>query len=251
MVSDPMAGETLDVLGDGLLRLIQPREGYRFSIDSLLLWGFLRPGVRSHWVDLGAGNGILAIALARFHRVARVTAVELQPALARLLRRNITLNKVADRVAPVEGDLRNKDLLKTIPPADGVCANPPYYRVHAGRLNPNSEKALARHELSGTLADFVQAGSRLLKRGGGFVTILPVSRAPEAFPLFERARLYMADLRFVHPAGEQPATHVLIRAVKEKQEALSVYPPLILYRAAHVYTPEVAALMRFKPLKYP
>jgi len=243
--------ETLDVLGEGRLRLLQPRDGYRFSIDSLLLWGFLRPLPQSHWVDLGAGCGILAIALARIHGVGRVTALELQPSLVRLLQQNIRLNGVEGQVTVREGDLRDPRILEGIPPADGVCTNPPYYKIHAGRLNPNGEKAEARHEIRGTLEDFIRAGGRLLKRGGNFVTILPVSRFPEVPSLFTQARLSIAHLRFVHPYGDQPATHVLIHAVKEKQRALAVYPSFILYRSLHVYTSEAEALMRFKPLRYP
>ncbi len=244
-------GETLDIVGEGRLHLVQPKNGYRFSIDSLLLWGFLRPFPQSHWVDLGAGCGILAIALARINGVERITALELQPSLMRHLQRNIHLNAVANQVIPVEGDLRDPRVLKGIPPADGVCTNPPYYKVHAGRLNPHGEKARARHEIRGTLEDFIRAGSRLLKRGGDFVTILPVSRLPEISPVFTQTRLPLAGLRFVHPRGDQPATHVLIHAVKEKQRELAVYPPLVLYQSSQIYTPETEALMRFEPLRYP
>lgn len=251
MVSDLKDGETLDVLGGNRLFLIQPKDGYRFSIDSLLLWGFLRPAPRSHWVDLGTGCGILAISLAKINRVKHVTAMEIQPSLANLTRRNVELNGVTSQVTLLESDLRNQNALSKIPPAEGVCANPPYYKFFSGRINPNQEKALSRHEISGTLNDFVKAGSRLLGKGGCYITILPVARLEEALTLFARFRLFPARMRFVHAYEDQPATHVLIDALKEKQGVPIVYPPVVLYQSPNIYTTEVENLMQFVPLKYP
>ncbi len=251
MASDINREETLDTLGAHRLLLKQPRDGYRFSIDSLLLWGFLRPAPREHWVDLGTGCGILAIALAKINHVSKVTAVEIQPTLVAYARENLRLNQVEDQIHLIEGDIRNTWILQEIAPADGVCANPPYYKTFTGRLNKNQEKALARHEIMGTVEDFLKTGLSLLRRGGQFSTILPVARLTEALPLFSAARLYPAHIRFVHPFDDQPATHFLITAVKGKQEAFTLHPPLILYQGQNCYTPELDALMTLNPLRFP
>ncbi len=251
MASLPKTETTLDTLGNNKLLLKQSKQGYRFSIDSLLLWGFLRPNPFTHWVDLGSGCGILSIALAKFSGVSHVTAIEIQPSLATLLRQNAEINEVASRITLIEGDLRDVRLLKGLPPADGVCTNPPYYPPISGRLNLNPEKARARHEILGTFEDFLKAGSRLLRKRGTYSTILPVSRLSETLPLFVSMHLYPVVLRFVHPYQNQPATHFLITALKEKRGPLTVYPPLILYRSPGRYTEEIANLMHMSPLQFP
>ena len=239
----PGESETLDVLGDNRLFLIQPRDGYRFSIDSLLLWGFLSPSPGDQWADLGGGCGIIAIALARINHVKHVVSVEVQEALADLARRNCRLNHVEKAVTVVTGNVRDRKLAKRILPVDHVCANPPYYTPVSGRVNPNNQKALARHELRGTLEDFISRGRTLLKRGGGFNLILPVERLTEAFGLLLQSHLFPCRLRFVHSRANLPAVLVLIEARKEKQIPLNVTLPFIIYETEDHYTPEAQALI--------
>jgi len=249
MKHGPNPGETIDILGNDQLFLIQPEKGYRFSIDSLLLWGFLTTDPKSYWIDLGTGCGIIAIVLAKISEVERVTALEVQPELVELARRNVSLNHVESHVTLLEADIRDHSFLSRLPKAEGVCTNPPYYPVYSGRINPNMQKAMARHEIGGTLSDFIKAGSLLLGRGGYYTTILPVARLQEALALFSNARLYTSRMRFVHSYKDEKATLVLIEALKEKQAALTVDPPITVYQSPGTYTPEVQALINLSPLK--
>ena len=249
MPPEPGPNETLDVIGKDQLFLIQSKEGYRFSIDSLLLWGFLSPDPKSRWIDLGSGCGILAIALAKINGVREVVGLELQPELVAIARRNARLNRVEAHVTFLEGDIRDTDTLKSLAPADGVCANPPYYPALSGRINPDRQKAVARHEIKGGMLDFIRAGSRLLRRGGVFATIIPVQRLQEALQTLTSATLNLSRMRFVYSYEGQPATLVLLETLKDKKSPLSVEPPLIIYASPKTYTEEVQNLMAFKPLK--
>jgi tRNA1Val (adenine37-N6)-methyltransferase len=101
-------GCVLDEALRGKLALWQPIQGYRFSIDAFLLADFARQVVRESGgglVDLGAGCGVIGLALAR-ETTANATLVELQPRLAELCRINARHNGLSDRVEVVEGDLR-------------------------------------------------------------------------------------------------------------------------------------------------
>ena len=61
---------TVDAICRGAVTLAQPRRGYRFNIDSVLLADFTRRIVSSPVedlvVDLGAGCGVVGLLLARF-----------------------------------------------------------------------------------------------------------------------------------------------------------------------------------------
>ena len=61
-------------------------------------------------------------------------------------------------------------------PVDWVVSNPPYRKVNAGRLNPNRQRAVARHEILVTLHDVVAASRRVLKTAGKFLVIYPAER---------------------------------------------------------------------------
>ncbi|RTZ89738.1 MAG: hypothetical protein DSY91_07340 [Deltaproteobacteria bacterium] len=245
---EPGTGETLDVLGEDRLHFIQPKNGYRFSIDSLLLWGFLRPQPGDRWIDLGTGCGILAIALARISGVKEVVGLDVQPELVTLAKRNALLNHVEKRLTFLVTDLRDTEQIRSIGQADGVCANPPYYRALSGRLNPDPQKAVARHEIKGRMEEFIHAGGLLLKKGGTFVTILPPLRLQDALLALSASGLNLSRMRPVHSRGDQPATLVLLEAIKGETSPLSLEPPLVIYQSPGLYSQEVQDLMSLNPL---
>jgi release factor glutamine methyltransferase len=75
-------------------------------------------------LDIGTGSGNLAVAVAKHHKGARVTAVDLSPGALAVAARNALRQGVGDRVRFVEGDL-----FAAVPAGerfDFVLSNPPY-----------------------------------------------------------------------------------------------------------------------------
>ena len=186
--------ETPDTLFDGRLKILQRREGYRFSIDALLLAHFATPGPKDRIIDLGTGCGILPLILL-FRRKAssRVIGVEIQPSLANLARRNASLNRFASRIKIWEKDLKELNTKKLKGVFDLVLSNPPYRKIGSGRINPHQEKALARHEIKATLEDVIRTACHLLKDKGRLAMIYPASRA--AALIKEMARFHLEPKR--------------------------------------------------------
>ncbi len=149
------AEETLDSLLGGKIKVVQQRDGYRFSIDALLLAGFvyLRRGEKV--IDMGTGVGIIPLILGkRGEGGCQIIGVEIQEKLVELAKKNVSLNKLEDLITIFQGDIR--ELNNTFSPSsfDVVVANPPYYRVSDGRLNLHSQKAIARHEIKCTTVSY-------------------------------------------------------------------------------------------------
>ena len=67
------AEETLDTLFGGRLKILQKREGYRFSIDALLLAHFAEPRPEDRVIDLGTGCGVIPLILI-FRKKAEVSS---------------------------------------------------------------------------------------------------------------------------------------------------------------------------------
>ena len=55
--------EKIEDLGDRGLRIIQARDAYRFSVDSILLRNFIRLKNCENIIDLGTGSGIIPLLL--------------------------------------------------------------------------------------------------------------------------------------------------------------------------------------------
>src|SRR5277367_1381023 len=99
--------ETRDSILDGSITLIQPKHGYRFSIEAILLARFARANTRDRVLELGAGCGVVSIMIATLYRPREVVAIEIQPPLADMIARNVAINQLKS-VTAINADLRQK-----------------------------------------------------------------------------------------------------------------------------------------------
>jgi len=220
--------ETLDQLTGYDLRIVQPRHGYRFSLDPLLLADFagVRPGERA--VDLGTGCGVIALLLARLEESCSVTGVEFQPEMAGIAERNIRLNELSPRVEVVSADVVS---LKTRFPVDSfdlVVSNPPYRRPGTGKVSPRAGRDDARHETSATLTDFMAAAKYLVKPSGRICFVYHTCRLAELMAQAALQKLGVLRLRMVHGNLDAPARMFLVELVKGRVGELRVEPPLVV-----------------------
>ena len=243
--------ETLDVLFEGGVNLFQSRTGYRFSIDSLLLAYFvvIRPGDRI--VDLGTGNGIIPLVLARRHSSATVTGIELQSTMVERALRNVRLNELEARIKIISGDVRTRKNFPGAASADVVVCNPPYRKPGSGRISADDERQIARHETSGDLREFLGAAAFLLRNKGRMALVYTVERCADLFYALRQARLEPKRLRMVHSFRDVEASLVLVESVKGGRPGLTVEQPLTIYRRGKEYSAEVAAMVTGKQLHLP
>ncbi|HES59868.1 MAG TPA: methyltransferase domain-containing protein, partial [Caldithrix sp.] len=158
-----MSEETLDEILNSSFRLYQKKKGYRFSLDSLLLANFVSLKNTKSVIELGCGNGVVTLILARHFSNVNFTCVEIQEDLADLAKKNVHINSLENNVAILKADASK--INNYLPPqsSDAIYFNPPYRKLNSGRINPNSEKAIARHEIKGSLIIFLKAAQYLLK----------------------------------------------------------------------------------------
>lgn len=230
----------------GRLTVNQPREGYRFSIDAILLADFVQCKNGQTIIDLGTGCGIIALMLATRHPGVQVVGVEIQAALARAAAANVRANQLDERIRILHQDIKALRSGHLPDPVQQVVCNPPYRRVKSGRVNPDRGKAGARHEIFAQLADFVDAAARMLQLAGRLSCIYPAERLTDLIDHLRQANLEPKRLRMVHSKREEGARLVLLTAVKGGRPGLAVEPPLVIYRADGAYTPEVARSFTFE-----
>ena len=224
-----------DTFWAGRLTLWQParRAGYRFNIDPVLLASFVPPG--EHAVDLGAGCGILGILLLAARVVRRVTAVEVQPEMAELIERNVQANGLRAQMRVLCGDLRTV----SVPQADRLVFNPPYFPANAGAPSPNPHRDIARREVHGTLADFVTVSAGALQAGGMAAAIVRYERGAELRQLAHAAGLAAVLQRNVLPRAGAAPLHVLTRMARDGQDTTAPAPLIVHAPMGRAFTPEV------------
>jgi len=229
---------TLDSIRD--IKLYQSKNGYRFSVDSLLLYDFVTLKRVNSIADLGAGSGIIGILLAKKYPDANISLFELQDSLIKLAKKNVVQNCLEDRVKVIRCDLRTLHAMSfTHHIYDLVVSNPPFRRLKSGLLNIEEEKAIARHELKMRLHELIGAVSLLLKTKGRFCIIYNPYRLSELIDTLRKRQLEPKRLRFIHSNVSSEAKMILLEAIKGGRGGLKVEKPLYIYKENGSYTDEM------------
>lgn len=243
--------ERLDTIPGTGLSLIQKIDGTAFAIDTLLLANFIHFSQDMLFAaDLGSGSGILAFLLKYRNINLSVTGFEIQSELVELAQRNIKLNKSFENMNFEEMDVR--DIPSRILPEsyDLVAANPPYFQAGSGRIPARSSRASARHELNGTLKDFVEAATYLLPYGGRFCMVLPSSRFYELLDYLKEGNFGLKRLQFVMPKEGEKSHLALVEADRFYNGKHEPLPDITIHMADNSFSPELQQLFSGGIKKY-
>ena len=235
---------TDDTLFNGRLICRQHRDGYRFSLDAVLLAHFCRPASGDRVLDLGTGCGVIGLILSYRHPDIQITGLELQSALAALARSNVRANTLHDRFTVEQGDLRKIREHLRAESFELVLSNPPYHKAGSGRLSGTDERALARHELTADPESVIAAAAFAVKNRGTVVCIYPAERLAAVTATMMKKRLVPKRIQPVYSYPEDDrARLVMIEAMKNGGEGVRLLPPLYIYQYPDgPYSAEVAAM---------
>lgn len=233
-------GERVDDLVIHGLKIIQQEREFRFSLDAILLAHFASVRHKANVVDLGTGTGVISLLLTALG-AGYVAGVEINSRMANMAARSVKINKLDSRVDIVNADFRK---LKGILPSgeyDLVVANPPYRPVGNGLINPLEGVAAARHEITATLADVVQAAKYLVKYRGRFAMVHLPERMAEILGVMSQYGLEPKRLRLVCPSADKKPNLLLVEGVRGAKPGLDVLAPLFVYDKQGNYTSEIMA----------
>jgi tRNA1Val (adenine37-N6)-methyltransferase len=229
--------ETLDVLCNDKVKVIQKKKGYRLSLDPLLLSNFLRLKAKETLLDVGCGCGIIPIYLAKRGCTNHLVGIEIQRDLYELSMRNRQLNE-CHNMEFIHGDIRNPD--KNLGHFHVIVSNPPYRKVNSGRTCPDPSRLMARCEVGLDLDTLTTAATSRLYTHGRLYVIYPVKRLPELMLLCSSKGLQPKRIRFIHSRLQDAAVLCMVECVKGGGADLTVDTPLCLYTGDD-YTEEVKA----------
>jgi tRNA1(Val) A37 N6-methylase TrmN6 len=218
-------GERIDCFMDGRLKLIQSKDGYRFSIDAILLAEFVTIRQGDVVVDLGTGCGVIPLILLLTKLVGYAFGLEIQEELAGQAARNVLLNGFDDKMRVVLGDIKNPPIAEES--ADVVICNPPYRQVKSGRINPDPRRAIARHEIMASIDDILRAARSVLRKKGRLALIYSSARLADILARMRRFNLEPKKIQIIYPDLNSGAKLVLVEAILGGRPGLKISPPIV------------------------
>ena len=231
--------ERIDDLQRNHYKIIQNTKKFCFGMDAVLLSGFAKVKEGEQVLDLGTGTGIIPILLEAKTKGKHFSGLEIQEESASMAKRSVELNNLQDKIDIVVGAIKEASNIFGAASFDVVTTNPPYMTDSHGLLNPNMEKAIARHELLCTLEDVIRESSKLLKTNGRFYMVHRPFRLAEIIVVMKKYKLEVKHMRFVHAFIDKEPNMVLIEAMKGGKPRVTVDSPLIVYKEPGVYNEEI------------
>ncbi len=242
---------TADSLFNGALTCFQNKNGYRFSIDSVLLAHFSLTFKKAKILDLGCGCGILGLILLYRKKceILSIDGLELQQSLVEVARKNSAVNGFSSKFTITAGDLKKIDTVFPCEWFSHIICNPPFFRVGSGRTSRGNEEYLARHQASANISEIIAAASYALKNKGVFSLVFPAESMAELLHCLVLKRMQPKRIRLVYSYPEaDSATLVLVECVKNGGVGVQILKPLYIYDKKHGdYTGEVNAMYRPNP----
>ncbi len=235
-------GERIDELQRNGYRIIQNEKLFCFGMDAVLLSGFAKVKEGERVLDLGTGTGIIPILLAAKTAGKHFTGLEISETSVDMARRSVALNGLEERLEIVRGDIKEAGELFAPASFDVVTSNPPYMIGQHGLVNPDVEKAAARHEILCTFEDVVRAAAKLVKSGGRFYLVHRPFRLAEIIRTLSDYHLEPKRMQLVYPYVDREPNMVLIEAVRGGRPRMTVEKPLIVYERPGVYCREITEL---------
>lgn len=225
------AAESYEILENGTR--VFTDETHRFTSDGLLLAGFCPIEKQESICELGAGCGVVGFSLYDRGFRGRLCLVELNKAACGLLETSLCQNQMHN-IEIHHGDLR---AYKTARPFSLVVCNPPYYS--GGPLPLHEGRAMARHALSGGIAEWCRAAASLLKDKGRLCLCYPPAGLPTLFGALCKNHLAPRKLQLVKHGPEKAPWLCLVEAAKAPgskpfyPDGLRILPDKILERCEY------------------
>ncbi len=232
-----------DSLLGGRVRLRQPIDGARASIDPVFLAASVPVEPGQLVLDIGCGTGAAMLCVAAREPHCRVAGLERQRDLVRIAGDNIILNGMAARASVMVGDLLQPPPRISAGAFDHVIANPPYLDRARANETPNPARAEATIEGDAELGDWIRFALTMVKSKG---TVTFIHRADRIDAVLGQivGRAGEVVVFPLWPGQGRAASRILVRARKQVAAPARLAVGLVLHEADGRFSPAAEAVLR-------
>lgn len=223
----------LDYIPRTKLKMIHVDGAYSFGIDSILLGDFAKMKKNKILLDIGSGNGILAMMANDLYNLKKVYAVEIQKTKADILEENLKLNDIQN-IEIINKNLNDVDFRENS--LDYIITNPPYYKINQNIKNKDEEFLISRQELYLNLDNIFNFANKTLKDKGKLFMIHKPERMVEIFT--KAGNIKPKRIQFVSSTYNTKPQFILIEFVKNAKDGIKIEDPIIIYKDGK-YTDQV------------
>ena len=214
-------------LYDYNMKIWQIEEGFKFSLDSLLLAEFVKAKNEDQIIiDFCTGNASVPLVLSSKYQ-NKIYGFEIQEEIYNLAISSIKDNKKEEQIKIINDNVLNILSYFKEESIDIVTCNPPYFKYQKDSIiNDNKIKSIARHEIEINLEEIIKMASTILKNKGSFYLIHRSERLEEISNMLNKYNLHLKKLVPIYTTNNKNSQMVLIQAVKNGKIGLKILPAI-------------------------
>lgn len=234
---------------DKSLTLYQAPDGFRTSMDSVMLAAACPASKGQSILDLGCGVGSAGLCVLKRVEGTTLTGIDIQGNHTDIATENARANDMVQRVNFIRADIRSYPFTN-IGTFDHVICNPPYKEAGAHRQSPSEAKALAMGHTENdiSLQSWISCAWYHIK-GQGSLSMVHEAGQVDAIlhALYSKnggRRFGSVEIIPLYPKAGVPAKRVIIRAYKHKKSPSVIHHGIIMHEKDGSHTKEADDILR-------
>ena len=207
--------------------IMQMKDGFKFSLDSLLLAEFVNIKKDDKKIlDMCTGNAPVPLVLS-LKTDAEIIGFEIQKEISELALESVKINGLEKNIKIINDDIKNIDNYFDSNTFDIITCNPPYFNtLDNGYKNKNDYLTIARHEVMINLEDIFKIAYNYLKNNGVFYLVHRSNRLDDIMYYAKHYRLNVKMLQFISTKSNGELNTILVKCVKNSKSGVRVLKPI-------------------------
>ncbi len=199
--------------------IYQMEEGFKFSLDSILLAEFVEVKENLNILDMCTGNAVVPLILSTKTN-SNIYGFEIQHDIYNLAVDSVKLNNLENQIKIIDDDVKNIDDYFKQEFFDIITVNPPYFKNMGKMVNKNEYLSIARHEITINLEIIFKLAFKYLKNNGVLYIVHRVERIDDIIYLARVNNINVKEIQLILTKTDNIPTLVLCKCVKNSKSKI-------------------------------
>ena len=191
----------------------QLEDGFKFSLDSLLLAEYVKLSNNKKILDMCTGNAPIPLVIS-LKTNSEIVGFEIQEDIANLAKMSVQENKLESQIRIINDDINNIGNYYQEEYFDIITCNPPYFKKNSSLINMSDYKSIARHEVKIDLENIFKLSYKYLKSNGTLYMVHRPERLDEIIILANKYKINVKEIALIVTNKTMIPSLVLVKCVK-------------------------------------
>ena len=200
--------------------IYQDKDGFKFSLDSILIAEYAHVKDNLKILDMCSGNAAIPLIIST-KTESNIVAFEIQEEIAALAKKSVELNKLEKQIEVINDDVNNIANYFNKEYFDIIVCNPPYFKNNSSIHNKEEIKAIARHEIKINLEQIFKISFDYLKNNGILYMSHRADRLDEIINIATKYNLNVKELILVQTKNSD-ISMILVKCIKNSKNGIKI-----------------------------